>query len=576
MTTPSTSLPPSRMPGERDSPLLQEQRRAIHRLPNEILLEIFQYTQEMVKQMVRSRYPSPPKSCAPWYDLLRVCKRWSVVARGSPVLWRDIYIWKDLDTALLRYSLTFSGEMPVDVRISRAEGLLDSAMNVLAPNAHRVRSLKLLELNVSPDFSLALFLYHSMPLLEELSLGWDYEVHDRANNLDPLNPNQQEDEEGDPIRYPFFWFPKIQQFPRLAYLSLQRTTGFSLRFPVFPTLRCLELSYCILLGDIALADFLTWLAQHPMLEELSITRVPFSLAAGSSLRLPSTLRKFTLEDFPLCISAFLSKMAPLPTDLNVRVIRRCRYLPPNGTPETPITAVYSLPLDRTILPILSLVTTVIVHMRYWDIYDIVGRTSLGTAICISAWIPEEPPEILDFLGDLRSAFEGAPVSELRVESHDDHRLSEERWRNALLAFPDLRKIAVTDTYIDCDDDYMDACLYLLKALRASVPDAQGHTLCAALVVLELVADHSSRDAELAQEIAACLADRAAHGVQLDELRILLTAMEDGWITRRLRLTKPELLRRRAVYVEALQSSVRVLCVEEWRDVSDPPFENLYK
>ncbi|KAI0708720.1 hypothetical protein C8T65DRAFT_208717 [Cerioporus squamosus] len=552
------------------SHMYQEQPCAIHRLPNEVLLEIFRHTQNEVKRMKRS--PHATVKCAPWYDLLRVCKHWSTVARASPVLWRDIDLWSHLDTTLLRYSLAFSGEMPVDVRISWPVKRLTSVTDLLAPHAHRIRSLKLRELNIVTDFSLTLFLYHYMPSLEELVLQWDYEGHDGAENLSPLNPNQQEDEEGDPIRYPFFWFPKAEQFPRLLDMSLQRTVGFSLRFPAFATLRRLELSYCIVLGDISLAAFLTWLAQHPALEELSLIRVQFSLTIERSLRLPSTLRKFTLEDFPTYISHFLSHMAPLPADLNIHVIRRRRYLPPHSMPETPVTAVYSLPRDRAVLPILSLVQSITVRMRHWEVYNLVGRTSIGTVVGITAWLPEEPPEVVDFLGDLRSAFAGAPVSELRVEGHGENLLTEARWQSALLAFPNLRRIAITDTTVD-DEDGEDACRNLLKALRAPVPHAPDEIMCPGLVALQLVTEDSDRDAELLEALAATQTARTARGAPLDEIAILLKPVE---AFRGTRLSEAELLQRRAVYTQVLQSSVRILSIEEWRDASDPSGDDLDK
>ncbi|RDX44451.1 hypothetical protein OH76DRAFT_1487046 [Lentinus brumalis] len=484
-------------------------RRAIHRLPAEILVEIFRNVQTgPMSTWKQSRKPRP------WYSLLRVCKQWSNVVRSSPALWRVIFLTGRPDVLMLKYSLTYSGDMPVDLVVDSIHNSFATLTPLIAPHACRIRSLQFSELNTITDHALASLLYHRMPQLEELSLAFCSEGHDgKDEELEPLVPDQNEDEDGEPIRFPFFWFPKADQFPRIVNLQLGRSVAFSLRFPVLPSLRHLELRGCIVLGDLTIVDFVQYLAQHPVLERLSLSRFNVTLADGASLRLPGTLRRLELEDYPLRIAGFLSKLAPLPADLDVRLYRRLRYV--DSDPETPSTAVHSLPEDRSILPILTLVETI-----------------------------------------TRDAFGGAPVTELRVEGHEDHKFTEEQWRQALLAFPRPRKIAVTDTSAEEDSD---ASIALVKALRAPDPMVDGMLLCSHLKELELAAMERARDAELAKEIAACLTLRKTLGVPLESLLVYL---KTTWHTKK---ATPDHFQKR----EELYTSVIRPLIDELRFEHEP-------
>lgn len=525
-------------------------RRAIHRLPAEILVEIFRNVQTgPMSTWKQSRKPRP------WYSLLRVCKQWSNVVRSSPALWRVIFLTGRPDVLMLKYSLTYSGDMPVDLVVDSIHNSFATLTPLIAPHACRIRSLQFSELNTITDHALASLLYHRMPQLEELSLAFCSEGHDgKDEELEPLVPDQNEDEDGEPIRFPFFWFPKADQFPRIVNLQLGRSVAFSLRFPVLPSLRHLELRGCIVLGDLTIVDFVQYLAQHPVLERLSLSRFNVTLADGASLHLPGTLRRLELEDYPLRIAGFLSKLAPLPADLDVRLYRRLRYV--DSDPETPSTAVHSLPEDRSILPILTLVETITVRQTWWEEYCIIGRTPTGETIELAAYVPEDLPEPLDYLGDLRDAFGGAPVTELRVEGHEDHKLTEEQWKRALLAFPRLRKIAVTDTSAEEDSD---ASTALVKALRAPDPMVDGMPLCSRLKDLELAAMERARDAELAKEIAACLTLRKSLGVPLESLLVYL---KTTWHTKKV---APDHFQKR----EELYTSVIRPLIDELRFEHEP-------
>ncbi|RPD55224.1 hypothetical protein L227DRAFT_603650 [Lentinus tigrinus ALCF2SS1-6] len=523
--------------------------RAIYRLPNEILVELFRAVQESIT--------SSKSACGvesrQWYRLLRVCKRWSVVARSSAVLWRVIQLTGTPDIRLLKYSLTYSGDMPVDISCTYFDAPFTALTPLIAPHAHRIRSLKLDELNIIGDQALVSLLYHDMPQLEELLLSFSLDGYDGEDEeLDPLDPDQDEDEDGNPVRFPFFWFPKDTQFPRIVHLHIGRSVAFPLRFPVLPSLRQLELLRCTVLGDVSSVDFVGYLAQHPVLEELSMSGLKLSLVDGAVLRLPVTLRKFTLEDFPLRVSAFLSKLAPLPVDLDVCLNRRLRYL--EGTdPETPSTAMYSLPEDKSVLPILTLVVTITVRQRSWDSYCIIGRTPAGATVEIAADLPEDLLEPLDFLGDLRNAFGNAPVTELRIEGHEDNKLTEAQWKRTLLAFPQLRKIAVTDTSTEKGSD---ASISLMKALRSLSTISDDKPICSHLKELELAAMGATRDEQLVKEISETLTFRRSLGTPLESLLVYL---KTTWRTKTASAKYFE--KREALYTSVIHPLIDVLLLE---------------
>ena len=510
--------------------------RAIDRLPNEILVEIFLDVQ------------AKSSSKKPWYKLLRVCRRWSAVARASPVLWRVIRFRNDVKW--LRRSLAYSGDILLDLLCTNVDGF-EPVTPRLLPHLHRIRNLQLDFLWRISDCSLASLLYHPMPALERLHLEFDPDTHEVDEELDSLTPDVREDEEGSSIRYPFFWFPNPEQFPRLTHLSLGPCVNFSLRFPLITTLTSLKLDCCVT-STILLDQFMDrFLAKLPTLRELELCRVDFTPSPGSALRFLPSLRKFKLEHFPLSVAGFLSSLAPLPSDMDVHLNRRLRYFGPDMDPESPVTALYSLPADRSILPILDLVETVTIHQDWFQNYSLFGTTPAGATVEIAAWVAENCPEPLDYLADVADVFKNAPVIELRVEGHDEHKMDEEQWAHALPAFPRLRRIAIVYT----GDEMHDARPGLLKALRA-MPSGSSEVLCSELQSLTLVARKPGDDAKFAAEIEECLVERSSRESRLQELCIILVRPEKS------DETSPALQERRDVYTETLKPLVGTLRFEE--------------
>ncbi|PIL34628.1 hypothetical protein GSI_03407 [Ganoderma sinense ZZ0214-1] len=396
-----------------------------------------------------------------------------------------------------------------------------------------------------------------MPALERLQLDFEPDTHHRDEELDALDPDAREDEEGSSIRYPFFWFPNPEQFPRLTHLSLGRCVNFSLRFPVITTLTSLELDRCVT-STFSLTDFMgQFLAKLPALQELRLCRVDISPSPGSNLTFLPSLRTLKLEHFPLQVAGFLSSLAPLPVDMNVHLNRRLRYLGPGLDPEPPVTALYSLPPNRSILPILDLVETVTIYQDWFENCSLFGTTPNGTTVEIAAWVAENCPESQDYLGDVADAFKNAPVTELRVEGHDEHEMDEKQWARALRAFPRLRRIAIVDTDVKCD-----ARPGLLKALRPVPSDAgssESEVLCAELQSLTLVARRPRYDAKFAAEIAECLAERSARGSRLQDLCIILVRPQKNG-----KNSSATYQGRQKAYTEMLEPLVGTLRFEERR------------
>lgn len=378
------------------------------------------------------------------------------------------------------------------------------------------------------EYELASLLYHPMPALEMLLLSFWADGNDGDDELEPIIPDQQEDEEGDPIRYPFFWFPEVEQFPNIIDLSLGRTVAFSLHMPVLPTLKRLELTYCTILGDIRLKESLEYVRKHPLLEELSLCRVriPHPHPQHRPLTLPLTLRKFSLEDFTSYVANFVWMLAPLPADLNIHLMRRIRYSGPDFESETPLSATYCLQHDRSNLPILTLVESIIVRQTWCEVYNLIGRTPTGTTITLRGQIPEDLLKEYDFLGDLVDVFGSAPVKELRVEGHERHKMTTDHWTRALLAFSRLRRIAVTDTALEDfeDEPGLNACATLLEVLRRDPVSSDVPLLCSELDSLELVTTNPDKDAQFAKELSELLTFRAEHDKPIKYLRIILRSL----------------------------------------------------
>ena len=520
----------------------------IYRLPTEILIEILLLVKDELGDKRWHR----------WSRLLRVCKKWYDVLREAPILWRTIYLSKKVDREALMYSLTYSRDALINIDSFHCADMA-LVTSLLSPHLHRVRVLKLDDLMRINSYPTASLLYHDMPMLETLKLSFEAEVIDGDDELSRLDPEVEDDEEGSPTRYPFFWFPKASQFPRIVSLELGRLVALQItRFPVFTTLKKLVLDHCTVVGETSLQDFFAHLAAHPLLEEVYLNRTQFLLPNPSTkLHLPSTIRKFCVEDFPTYISHFFSSLSPIPPTVNVRLRRCCRYIGPDDGPEEPTSSTYSLPPDRSVLPILDMVDSVTITVDHWEYYTMVGRTPAPdlTLAAISAWAFEDHQ--MNLLEEVCDAFGRAQLTELRVDGHGIHEMDAERWMTLFRTFPGLRRIAITATAMDFvgeESDCVDARPGLLKALsipavageRAADPGAAEPVPCPGLETLVVCTMDPHEDRVLAVQLAECLESRVARGLRVEELKIMLRNWE-----RRTPELDSEIARRKEVFTDVL-------------------------
>lgn len=504
--------------------MANEEATSILRLPEEVLVEIFLLAQDPWE--------------GPWYRLLWVCRRWSTVGRGAPILWREIEIRERPNVAFVEACLRNSQTIPIDVTFSETVDFAGS-LALLAPHIGRFRRLHLAGIKDTKDAAVHRLLSETMPMLEELSLSFAASPPPRLD-LDEYSPRYGEDTEL------FMWAPRIEQFPNLQSLSLGRAVSIQGPLPVFLTLRKLEF-HDFLPAPFTLPDFARFLLQHPHLEDLSVRKYrPTLEKVRAPFALPGTLRKFSLEDNAHYAKPFLSSFY-LPPDVDVSLIRARDYMDHGDLGanfsevarnlDVPgmLTVTRMLPDARYLLPILPLVSKVVVRREFESFHSIIGTTPSGNVVELSGRAPD-PAESdvrdgLKLLRDLVAIFAGAPLVEICIESHGSSKIREEDWVLALNAFPTLECLSVLGT----GGGEWDARYTLLDALQSAPPKksrgkkkgkGSSSTLTPALwpqlKSLTILADALHKeDEELAEELAMCLKNRADRGSRLQELRLIL-------------------------------------------------------
>ncbi|KAL1688974.1 hypothetical protein GGG16DRAFT_58720 [Schizophyllum commune] len=113
----------------------------IHRLPAELLSEIFLHLRELLDS--GWGYPNP----TPKLDdtITRVCRSWRHVAHGTPLLWQYIVPQSRELAEYLRRYLPLTGTCPLHVDLCRTMYSSDqSGIEQLRDHSHRMRSLRLM------------------------------------------------------------------------------------------------------------------------------------------------------------------------------------------------------------------------------------------------------------------------------------------------------------------------------------------------------------------------------------------------------------------------------------------------
>ncbi|PCH34880.1 hypothetical protein WOLCODRAFT_139627 [Wolfiporia cocos MD-104 SS10] len=84
-----------------------------------------------------------------WIGITRVCRRWRALCLSMPELWTTINMDVPRPYKFLKVFLKHSGDAPIDV-IGNQSRLAMVPWELLEPHAHRIRSLRLFDLIMSP------------------------------------------------------------------------------------------------------------------------------------------------------------------------------------------------------------------------------------------------------------------------------------------------------------------------------------------------------------------------------------------------------------------------------------------
>ncbi|KAI0643443.1 hypothetical protein C8Q79DRAFT_979018 [Trametes meyenii] len=536
----------------------------IHRLHNELLLEIFTH--------VRASEFADHE----WYKLLWVCRFWANIARGSPVFWRSLSITGEWDftwqTHVFSVGLACSGSIPIDITISGTHPEQNAVVRaLLLPHVSRIRALCISSMEETRDPALRALLHQKMPALRELEVQFKTKTRPLGRYQNQVPPEAR-------VNKPrFLWNLDRSQFPALSRLYIGDAVSLSGSIPIFSKLKRIAISNCEAVAPSTIIEFTNFLAAHPNLEELYVSRYrPTITDMAQRLQLPTTLRKFTINDNAYYTAPFLS-LFRFPADLDVKIVRALDREDFGDVEEMgfahrhAINVQQALPTNRSVvLPILSLVDSIEAEHCRRERYILTGRTPSGHTISLEVRVAEYGSHrfrTYHSFSDLVDIFRGAPAVRLSLKGSYLTKVSKSQWQNALRAFPFLEEIEIART--DSWSEY-DPRLTLFKVLqqprtqrkhRAKTPgESDGHTILSRhlrTLVFASAADHNEDEA-LADTLAACLESREEACVPIKRVHLRLEhctqpggayEMEDNNA------------RRVEVYTEALHSLMRDLQID---------------
>ncbi|KAI0676258.1 hypothetical protein C8Q78DRAFT_1148765 [Trametes maxima] len=135
----------------------------IHRLPVELLVEVFSWTQLTHSALVRPRHH--------WTQLMLVCQRWRIIVVDTPRFWTTIDFADNFEWA--RESLSRSRNAAIDINLVGLEPKhLETAVGLLDSHALRLRSLVFYSNDTPDDLGLLIkLLFSHLPALEELTIS---------------------------------------------------------------------------------------------------------------------------------------------------------------------------------------------------------------------------------------------------------------------------------------------------------------------------------------------------------------------------------------------------------------------
>ncbi|TFK64412.1 hypothetical protein BDN72DRAFT_846620 [Pluteus cervinus] len=146
----------------------------IHRLPPELVTKIFLYLRQTWRK--KWHFSHFTGGQAPWIAVLRVCRRWKIIALGSPVLWSFIPNFPDCPSDITERWIQLSKAYPLTIKALYLYSSKLEAIPSLKAAIPRVRRLRVTFSSDSLEELPSLF-SDPAPLLEVLSLrleeGWE-------------------------------------------------------------------------------------------------------------------------------------------------------------------------------------------------------------------------------------------------------------------------------------------------------------------------------------------------------------------------------------------------------------------
>ncbi|KAI0755605.1 hypothetical protein C8Q74DRAFT_1360694 [Fomes fomentarius] len=173
----------SRMSNRRYTGAMQNLNLPIHRLPSELLIEVF----EIVKALTEDTSPYIGRwaEITPmlWPPMTHVCHLWRETICGAPSLWRSIHIMNNMQW--VRLCLDRSDGVPIEVYIHNPSKL-PSAQRLLLENAHRITALSVIRTEYNAFPVVMKLLRASMPMLSELNIN----AEDSPIDIFPFNDSK--------------------------------------------------------------------------------------------------------------------------------------------------------------------------------------------------------------------------------------------------------------------------------------------------------------------------------------------------------------------------------------------------
>ncbi|KAM5545706.1 hypothetical protein V8D89_000744 [Ganoderma adspersum] len=472
----------------------------IHKLPNELLIHIFQYLPH-TPWRTQDEYGRPESLDLGWPGLMLVCSHWRDLLVSTPVFWRQVNFRRQPNWTELCLSRSAPGS--IDVFVGR--NFDASRLDDIRPHAHRCKTFYYG--NQFVDF----------PLVEALAPLFD--------NGMPLLPVEELHlmvrESGTPS-------PQLD-----TEMTSQRVIA-PQDVSLYAQLRKLELEGCS--PPLSLDGFLDALAATMQLEQLHLSGSTLRRLSGEwrhpggghvpyrpPISLPH-LRDFLLEDDRIDrISCFLAHLQPQPSAV------LCIHGRVSG--ETANTIDAMLPPNRTTtLPALGLATDGHLTLRGSE-YNIscgyirphrdgpknfpraIFRLDLGS---LSAGRVGLDDLVLVFLGGAAS-----PLRRLSVNG-DHGRESAAAWAGVFRAFPHLEELIL---FRDCRAarDVTD----VFRGLHAASSTSVGCADCARVACPSLrdIYVQGTSTVETYEAIRECFQYRSARGVALESLNIVSLV---GW------------------------------------------------